>query len=182
MRALTALVLVVLAACATAPARHRPADPVSCEPPFTAAQIRAATRVGRTYDFEVESAGQPPTGLRLRFVEVTSEHARLERSVVDAEGQAIAPTQSSTVSWDELVRHAAWPRDATTIEEAQVTVPAGTFPDAVLYTVRETEAGKEKVTRAWFARSLPGAPVVHVVVVDGVEVMKMRLVRYQSGT
>lgn len=155
--------------------------PATCTPPFTADQIRSATRVGRTYDFELESPAAPPSGLRLRFVEVTPTWTRLERSTVDQDGQPTAPTRSSTVSWDELVRHAAWPLDATTIEPAHVTVPAGDFPDGLLYTVREVEGGRQKVTRAWFVKSMPGAPVVHVVEMNGVAVMKMRLVRYNPG-
>ncbi len=188
---LAAFTLALLAACATAP-RAPAADPggapapapaadALCEPPFTAAQIRAATRVGRTYDFEVESPGAPVSGLRLRFVEVTETHARIERTTVGADGQATAPTRSSTVSWDELVRHAAWPASATTIEPARVSVPAGEYGDALLYTVRETMDGKAKVTRAWFVRALPGAPVVHEVEVGGAPVATMRLVRYVPG-
>jgi hypothetical protein len=158
------------------------AAPETCEPPFTAAQIHDATHPGRTYDFEVEHAGGPVVGLRLRFVEVHEGHARVERSTFDAEGQAVGTTESATVTWDQLVRHAAWPRAATTIEPAHITVPIGEFDDAVLYTVREDEGGKAKVTRAWFVRAMPGAPLVHIVSVDGVDVTKMRLVRYSPGT
>jgi hypothetical protein len=158
------------------------AAPETCEPPFTAAQIHDATLPGRTYDFEVEQAGAPVVGLRLRFLAVYDGHAHVERSTFDAEGQAVGPTESATVSWDDLVRHAAWPRAATTIEPAHITVPIGEFDDAVLYTVREDEGGKAKVTRAWFARTMPGAPLVHIVSVGGVDVTKMRLVRYSPGT
>ena len=187
MRRLSLIVVLCSASCASAPPAPGTSAPVVvaapeiCEPPFTAAQIHDATNPGRTYDFEVEQAGAPVVGMRLRFVEVHQGHARVERSTFDADGQAIGPTESATVSWDELVRHTAWPRAATTIEPAHITVPIGEFADAVLYTVREDEGGKAKVTRAWFVRSMPGAPLVHVVSMDGVDVTKMRLVRYSPG-
>lgn len=189
MRRLSMTLALLTASCASAPPAPGASAPVVaatvpeiCEPPFTAAQIHAATHPGRTYDFEMEQVGAPVVGVRLRFSEVHDGYARLERSAFDAEGQAVGPTESSTVTWDDLVRHAAWPRAATTIEPAHITVPIGEFDDAVLYTVREDEGGKAKVTRAWFARSMPGAPLVHVVSVDGVDVAKMRLVRYSPGT
>ena len=188
MRRLSLIVVLCSASCASAPPAPVVSAPVAaapapevCEPPFTAAQIHDATHPGRTYDFEVEQAGAPVVGLRLRFVEVHQGHARVERSTFDAEGQAVGTTESATVTWDELVRHAAWPRASTTIEPAHITVPIGEFDDAVLYTVREDEGGKAKVTRAWFVRSMPGAPLVHVVSMDGVDVTKMRLVRYSPG-
>jgi hypothetical protein len=186
MHRLSLTVALLSASCASAPAPGASAPvvavaPETCEPPFTAAQIHDATHPGRTYDFEVEQAGAPVVGLRLRFVAVYDGHARVERSTFDADGQAVGPTESATVTWDDLVRHAAWPRVATTIEPAHVTVPIGEFDDAVLYTVREDDGGKAKITRAWFARTMPGAPLVHIVSVDGVEVSKMRLVRYSPG-
>src|SRR5688500_8492090 len=47
-------------------------------PPFSAEQIRAATRPGRSYEFRMEAAGKPAQRHRITFVEVTPESATAE--------------------------------------------------------------------------------------------------------
>jgi hypothetical protein len=145
-------------------------------PPFTAEQIHGATAPGRTYRFEIANAGQPPVIRQVRFVEVTADNALVESTMESTSGERLGEPERKTETWAGFVAHAAWPKDATTISEEPIEVPAGKF-DAVLYTVRE-DGG---ITRAWFAKTLPGAPVRYVIEKDGVPVMTMTLVEHRAG-
>lgn len=185
------LVLLALAAgCATTTAREAPPEPTVSDdardrpeiarPPFSADEIRGATRPFRTYVWRVEASGRPPEVHRLRFVEVDDEGCRIERTLLDESGEARGEPSVRAATWEELVGHASYPREATTITDVEVEVPAGVF-DAWRYQVIEEEGGVTRVTRAYFAKALPGAPVLHVVEEDGVEVSRMALLAHDPG-
>jgi hypothetical protein len=159
MRAL----LVVLASCATTPKAIAPR-------PFTAEQIRDAMPAGAEIRYRWEKDGQPPT-VSLWTVTASDAGACTIRSETFAEdGTPAADAKSGTSRWTELMEHATFPADATTRTETAVEVPAGRF-DAWLYEVRR--AGK--VERFYFAKSLPGPPVLLVVEQDGRPVLRMSL-------
>lgn len=149
--------------------------------PYTAAQIRDACRVGRTYEFLIEKPGAPPVRRRMVFVAVSPELATVESVTLDDKGQALAAPERSEASWEELRRHAAWPRAATTIEVSSADTPAGTFP-CKRYTVVEKKDGSEERTVACFAEQLPGPPVELRKEVGGKLVMTMTLLKHDPGT
>lgn len=182
MTRLIALAVVLCAACATSPSSE-PAVTESQEiarPPFSGAEIRDATHPFRTYVYRREEAGQPAKTYRMRFVDVDERGCRMEATFLDDEGQPLSEPMFSEATWEELVAHASYPKDATVIRDVEVEVPAGTF-DAWLYTVTEDKDGAAVVTRAYFAKALPGAPVLHVVTRDGVEVSRLVLLAYDPG-
>lgn len=157
---------------AEAPAAAKTAAPAKAEakapagemapPPFTAEQIRAATPDGRRYVFDLMLMEFGKLRREIVFRDPTETTVRIESKSLSAPGKP-AKAETSTTSWAELVSHAAYPAAATTIEDTEVTVPAGTFA-AKLYTIREDgKDGLPKVTQAWFAKALPGAPVKHVI-------------------
>jgi hypothetical protein len=147
-------------------------------PPFTAAQIRSATRVGRTYTFKVEEADQAPTYMRMEFTVVDEDRATIERTMINDLGEdAGAMTGEST--WDELVTHASYPAASTEVEEDTIDVPAGSF-ECFVYIVTEDDGGS--VTRVYFAKSLPGAPILHEVEIDGEWASRMTLIEYDPGS
>jgi predicted small lipoprotein YifL len=196
---LAAVALIALAGCGShapagtppAPAAHpaqptQPAGPPQgadapvemATPPFTAAQIRDATQVGRTYRFAMRQGEQTIT-ITMRFTAVTPEHATLERTIVDAQGKTVEQASEDS-TWEQLVGHASYPADATTITETKVEVPAGSF-DATLYTVVGEQEGKPFVSKMYFARSLPGAPVKTEITIDGKPMLSMELLEHVPG-
>jgi hypothetical protein len=172
-----ALLLAVSLGCAssTAPATS---DRIA-EPPFTAEQIRDATQAGRTYVWQMTAEGTTFTR-KLTFLTVDAEKATTEALNVAADGTPMGEPEVKSSSWDDFVKHAAWPKDATVISEEKLALPVGEF-DCVLYTVNEKREGQNVRTRAWFAKVLPGAPVQLIVDVDGTEVMRLELMEHQPG-
>lgn len=166
---------------APATARRVPtAEPgaVLFPPPFTAAQIRDATPVGRTYRWKL--SGPESTGERMvRFVEVGPERAKVAAVNIGPSGIGSLP-EGQWVSWGELVEHATYPASGTQVSEVEVEVPAGRF-DAWLYDVKiPTDDGLRR-TKAWFALELPGAPVKHEVYMDGALQSRMELIEHAAS-
>lgn len=173
-----AVYLSVLAVCATLglPGCGATPAPLSAhEPPFTAAQIRAATPEGRRYRYRIEQPGKPPFVQIIEFVEVDAEGATLrQQSIAEApRGGGPAPepgmAAEARVTWSALAAHGRRPKE-TYVALAQTTVPAGTF-ECLRYTTRKGQV----VTRSWFARRLPGAPVRQVVMRGGSRAFRMTL-------
>lgn len=157
-----------------------PAQAAIAPPPFTAAQIRDATRVGRTYRFRVESAGEPLVVLQLRFTAVDETGSTRTREAFDEQGNALKPAETIHETWAELQAHASWPAESTTRDEAEIDVPAGHFRGPH-YVSTETKEGATTITRAWFAGSLPGAPVRLEMESGGQIVMRMTLLSHEPG-
>lgn len=134
--------------------------------PFTADQIRDATKAGRTYKYKIETAGQPTGERVMTFVKVDATGADL---VTDGG----APTH---VTWEELRQHAEFPKPVVTTREEKTTTPAGTF-DCVVYIVQSP--GENRTF--YFAKSLPGAPVLFFTEKDGKRVMTSTLIDHKPG-
>ena len=141
--------------------------------PYTADQIREASPAGRRYEWTHEEKGKPTTRRVVTFREVDGASAELETTVLDETGHTTGEAQRKRATGVELRDHASFPRQSVVISDETITVPAGTF-DCRLYTV----TGGEVVSRFWFAKTLPGAPV-RLVTTKGGEVVESRtLVRY----
>lgn len=154
-----------------------PAAGASAPTPYTAEQIRDATHVGRTYTFRIEAAGQPPVLRTLTFVHIDAEGADVRSEVHDEQGHELQPATTAHATWDELRRHAEFPRDAVTTREESVTVPAGTYP-SVVYTVHHDDGSIEHF---YFAHTMPGAPVQFDMERNGAREMTSTLTRYSAG-
>jgi len=163
---------------AGAPAPAGEAAGALAQAPFTAEQIRDATPVGRTYRFALRQ-GEQEVQVTVRFTKVAPDQASMERTIVDASGKVLEQATEDT-SWQQIVGHAAYPADATEITDATVEVPAGTF-DAMLYTVSGEQDGKPVVSRMYFAKSLPGAPVKTEITVGDQVVFSMVLIEHVAG-
>jgi hypothetical protein len=147
-------------------------------PPFTAEQIRDATKVGRTYRFAMRQGEQTAT-VTMRFTAVSPERATIERTVVDAGGQTV-DQGTDEASWGDLVDHASYPASQTEITQTTVEVPAGKF-DAVLYTITAEQEGKAFVSRMYFAKSLPGAPVKAEITLGDQSLLSMEMLEHTPG-
>ena len=158
--ALAAAILAV--SCASSPPTPPPAPPATvtsselAEFPFSAREIHDSCKVGHALVFEVEVAGKATTQLTIRFVSTTDDDAGFETTVSGADGRVIEGPASAHARWDELRHHASFPRDKTAITDETVTTPAGTFA-ARVYTVRRSD---DEVSKFYFAKSLPGPPVL----------------------
>jgi hypothetical protein len=190
---LLALVALSRAACAAPPAPP-PIAPDAPAPaarageaatelaptPYTADQIRGATRAGRTYRFLVEAAAQPRRQRTIRFVTVTDAGGEIESAVAGEGGEVVDAPKRAPFTWDELRKHAEFPRAATVISDETVTVPAGRF-ECALYTVTEGAGPDATVSRFYFAKSLPGAPVLFTTDKGGARVLTSSLVEHRAG-
>jgi hypothetical protein len=145
--------------------------------PYTAEQLRASSRRGRTYVFRVEAPGKPTVLREMTFTAVEAERAEVATTMKDEAGKVLEAKPPQSATWVELRHHGEFPRDRTTTAPAEVTIPAGTF-QCTVYTVRG-EGGE--VSRFSFAKDLAGPPVVFTTEKDGQRVMTSTLVVYRPG-
>jgi hypothetical protein len=155
---------------------RRAASSEMAETPYTAEQIREATRAGRTYVFAITAPGAPATRSTMRFMAVSPEGALIESEQADADGKNARSEPAEHVSWEDLRRHAEFPRAAVTRSEAKVTVPAGTH-DCFVYTVKLPE----QTSTFHFAKTMPGAPILVVTEKGGQVVRRMELLSHVAG-
>jgi len=179
-----AIVLLSLVACVTAktPASSgpHPAENVQDEPewapkPFTADQIRQATVPGRTWEWAVEEAGQSPSHEIIVFTAANDREGDIEDTTLPGDGRQV--TESTPhVPWSALMHHADFPRAATVMTSETITTPAGTF-DCLRYDVSRGEA----MATFYFAKTLPGPPILFFTEKQGKRIRTSTLVRYVSG-
>jgi len=184
---LLAVVFATLAALAEeAPAPPKEAEEASdprvledghAPTPFTAGEIREGCPAGRVTTFRIERAGAPAVLQTMRFTtnDVAGTVLAMSRH---AEGRPAPPRgQTAHATWKALQAHASFPAKKTTINEAHVKTPLGTFP-CVIYEVKDGDA----FARYCFARALPGPPVLDTRSVKGKQVLKMTIVEHRDGT
>lgn len=135
--------------------------------PFSWEEIRAATKSGRTYRFKVQEKGKAARERVVTFVKVDDDGCE-----IFAGGDA-----PRRMGWPQLQKDAEWPKDRVTTREETVKLPGGKF-DCMVYEVR----GKDgEVSTYYFARTLPGAPVLFYVEQDGKRVRTTTLVEHIPG-
>jgi len=135
--------------------------------PFTAEQIRAATKNGRTYRYKVELPNKDPTEYAITFRNVDESGAEVS--------QPGKPPQR--MAWSTLQHHAEFPKDRTSTHEEKLKTPAGKF-ECMVYEVRGED---EELWTYFFARKLPGAPVFFYVDRKGKRLRTVTLVEHVAG-
>ncbi len=121
--------------------------------PFTAAEIRDASRPGRTVRQRIEVDGQPTVLQIQQWASVDDEGATRVVGILQADGSWTDVRRSRSTRL-ALQGHASMPIATTTIDEVTLDSPMG--PLACLrYTARDGDA----IERFWFARDYPGMPV-----------------------
>jgi hypothetical protein len=113
-------------------------------------------------------------------VEVNAQGATLAARVVDEQGAEIEAATVQAVSWPDLRKHAEFPKAQVTITEQTIRVPAGAF-DCKVYTVTQGTGPDATVSRYFFAKNLPGAPVLFHTDKGGQRVMTSTLIAYKPG-
>jgi hypothetical protein len=172
------LALALAASCATSNAPEQPpAKVLAMAPiPFTAAQIHDASRAGKTYRWQLEVKDKPTVRKQLRFDAVDDEGATVSSLDTDETGKVL-DQQTGKPTWNQLRMHGAFPADITTVEEKQVTVPAGTC-QCKWYTVREDD---DAIVHFCFVLEEPGPPFYFDQWRGDVQVMKSELIELIPG-
>jgi hypothetical protein len=146
--------------------------------PFTAEQIRDATQKGRSYRWRVEVPGKPTVMRVSTFTKVEAAGAEATTVVEDEAGHTLDAGKEIHVTWEELRKHAEFPRERVAITDETVTIPAGRFA-CVVYTV--TDADKDEVSKFYFPKEMPGAPVVFFTDVHGARAKTTTLIAYRGS-
>lgn len=135
--------------------------------PFTAEQIRDATKNGRTYRYKVEVPNKP-----------TREYSITFRKVDDGGAEIFAGGASSKrMGWLAIQQNAEFPKDRVTTHDEKLMTPAGKF-ECVVY---EVEGEEGEVWTYYFAKKLPGAPVFFYVERNGKRLRTTTLVEHIAG-
>jgi hypothetical protein len=164
MRTLIALALFATAcgpsAPASTPAASKPPATTAADttaPPFDAAALRDAFKVGLTLRYQITQEGTT----RVEQWQVTAADAEtctMNVKIFNADGSSmIEDTGDHSSKWTELEGHGKFPAARTTRTDSSIDVPAGHF-DTWLFVV--TPASSTESTKTMhFARNLPGPPV-----------------------
>jgi hypothetical protein len=147
----------------TEPVKKGPVYPA----PYTWEQIRAATKSGRTYRYRVEMPGKPTRERVLTFTKVDEDGCEI----------FAGGGEPKRKGWVSLQKDAEFPKDRVKTYEESVKLPGGKF-DCIVYEVR----GKDgEVSTYYFAKTLPGAPVLFWSEVDGKRVRTTTLLQHIQG-
>jgi hypothetical protein len=157
-------------------AEERRMKPEDAPSPFTAAQIRAGCEDGRTSTFRLEVPGAPTRLQTFRFTGGDDEGCTFEISMSAADGRSLGRSRSSRGRWTGFQSHASYPQARTTIGRETLVVPGGRF-HCMRYVVTGPPDAADTVTTSWFARELPGPPVLQERRRGGTLLHRMVLVR-----
>lgn len=147
-------------------APEKPKGPVY-PAPFTAEQIRAATKAGRTYRYKVEMPNKP-----------TKEYTITFRNVDDGGAEVHSGGgKAKRMSWTALQQQSEFPKDKTQTHDEKLKTPAGKF-ECIVYEVTMDEG---EVWTFYFAKKLPGAPVYFYAERNGKRLRTTTLVEHISG-
>jgi hypothetical protein len=159
---------------------HENRDPHVLEPghaptPFTADEIRAATKLGKEIWRRVETAGEQPFQLVSRYVECDDTGAALERSRLSLDGSPLGEPEVIRATWLDLQGHASFRAEDTTIESERIETAIGEL-DCLRYTVRDGTTDEV----FWFAKDFPGMPIQQLTRVGGQVVTTVSLLEYRT--
>jgi hypothetical protein len=150
----------------SAVAAEKPKGPVY-PAPFTAEQIRSATKNGRTYRYKVEVPNKP-----------VKEYAITFRKVDDAGAEIYAGTEApKRLGWTALQSQSEFPKDKVTTHDEKLKTPAGKF-ECIVYQVT---GENDEVWTYYFAKKLPGAPVFFYCERHGKRLRTTTLVEHIAG-
>jgi hypothetical protein len=135
--------------------------------PFTAEQIRDATKNGRTYRYKVEVPNKPIKEYAITFKNVDEGGAELHSG----------GDRAKRYGWLTLQQQSEFPKDKVKTHDEKLKTPAGKF-ECVVYEVAGDDG---EVWTYYFAKKLPGAPVFFYVERNGKRLRTTTLVEYIPG-
>ena len=122
--------------------------------PFTAEEIRANSRPGRTVRALVTRLGEDPVVRVTRSASLDDVAWRWETWTETPDGTPLSTPEPGEATFLELQGHASMLAATTRIDPETIEIPAGSFE-----CLRYTRAEGDSLDTFWFARSEPGAPV-----------------------
>jgi hypothetical protein len=125
--------------------------------PYTAAEIREASPPGLVVRVLHEADGEEPQVTVSRFLPGDDDDSVREQWTETPDGRRLTPPAVRRVPWLGLQAHASFPAATTTRDEATIETPLGTL-DCLRYVAGDSDS--DAVDTFWFARSLPGMPVL----------------------
>jgi hypothetical protein len=135
--------------------------------PFTAEQIRDATKNGRTYRYKVEVPDKP-----------TKEYTVTFRNVDQAGAEVHSGSGTpKRLGWIALQQQEEFPKDRVQTRDEKLKNPAGKF-ECVVYQVI---GDKDEIWTYYFAKKLPGAPVFFYCERHGKRLRTVTLVEHIAG-
>lgn len=144
--------------------------------PFSADEIREGCPEGRSVKYELALGNGKKQFRVITFTGNSATSAKMESVVLDAAGKPLGTAQVGEASWKDLQSHASFPATQTRITSESRTTPAGTFA-CWRYDVLVSDDGVSKERRFWFAKDLPGSPLVVEEIAGGQQVMQMTMIR-----
>ncbi len=134
--------------------------------PFSAAEIRRNCDKGRWIEVKIWKEGEKETRQLTVFTHADDHKATITVQDLGEGGVPVGEKMTGTTRWTELQRHASFPENETEITCESLETPMGKL-DCLLYTVRTTQEEETVVQCLWFAREMPGPPVLFIRKVDG---------------
>lgn len=147
--------------------------------PFTAEQIRDALPSGTSATFRLEQKGAPVMIQTMEFLNADAEGMEVKMTVTTVKGDAMGePRTSPKRPWTFFQSHASYEAAKTKITEETIETEAGSF-ECFVYTVTEAP---DNVSTYWFARELPGPPVMMRTTANDEVVFKMELMSVKRAS
>ena len=134
--------------------------------PFTAEQIRDATKNGRTYHYKVEVPSKPTTEYTVTFRNVDESGTEVHRG-----------ESTKRIGWLALQQSAEFPKDRTTTHKEKLKTPSGKY-ECIVYEVADDDG---ETATYFFAKKLPGAPVFFYIERGGKRLRTTTLIEYLPG-
>lgn len=128
--------------------------------PFTAAQLREGLPSGSIRRFQMDRPQGPLMIQTMKFTGSDAEGTEVEMSVTDVDGKPMGTShRAGKRPWTFFQSHASYPLEHTTITEATIETKAGSF-DCFVYRVVRPDSSPNVIDMFWFAREVPGPPVM----------------------
>ncbi|MBN2383511.1 hypothetical protein JXQ70_11565 [bacterium] len=160
----------------SAPPELNRMQPDQLPTPFSAEQIRDFCKNGRKIMMLIEVPGKAPMLQVTDFANSTDEIASLTSYNMDLKGTLIGEKQTSQKSWKDLQAHAAFPAVLATVRSDMMQLSIGKY-DCWFYTMTEEKDGKKEINSLWFAKDLPGPPILYRKKIDGTIALTMSMVK-----
>lgn len=139
--------------------------------PFSSKEIARVCSTGLELKYKIEQQGKPTVYQITWFTNSDFRGSDIEVTTTNMEG-AVLEEKSAHATWLSLQSHASFPEKDCVITLETLKLECGKF-NCWLYTVK----GDGGVSRFWFARNLPGPPVLYEQLKNGKQIYLMTLIR-----
>lgn len=145
--------------------------------PFSAQEIREGCPSGHRVVHRIEQVGQDPRIQVTLFVDASADQVGFEVTVTDPDGNSLGNPLRASAKWADLQAHASFPTAVTTIADEPCQTGAGAF-DCWKYTVTQDDGTEQ---RFWFAKQLPGPPVLFETYKAGERIYRMEMIEQSQA-